>query len=99
MTIVVALRPDVAQEAVPEIPRGLSFREMAEELLLAAKREASSLDALHLFTLRDPTSVGVATIAEVQRQCANFLDYSNLLRALAPHEEFIRQIAAREVRP
>ena len=95
MTNVVAIRPEMETGPVPAVPGTLSFKEMADELLQAAHREASSLDALHFFALYDPSNVGLNTIAEVRRLCAAFYDMSNLLRTLAPHEEHIRQIAAR----
>lgn len=94
MTNVVAIRSDVAP-AAPEMPANMSFLEISALLLRAAQQEAFSLDALHLFALRDPTRIGLTTIGDVQRQCAAYFDMSRLLQALAPHEDFIRAIASR----
>jgi len=94
MTNVVAIRQDM-EPAAPEVPADMTFLEISALLLRAAQQEAFSLDALHLFALRDPTSVGLTTIGDVQRQCAAYFDMSRLLRALAPHEDFIRAIASR----
>ncbi|WP_404291514.1 hypothetical protein ACD578_05310 [Microvirga sp. RSM25] len=95
MTNVVALRTDIEPSPAPEVPSAFTFREMVDTLISTAEQAAFSLNALHQFALRDPTEVGLNTITAVQRECAVYFDLSNLLRALEPHEDFIRQIAAR----
>jgi hypothetical protein len=95
MTNVVALKTEIVPPPAPATPPPFTFREMADALVSGAQQEAFGLEALNMFALRDPTGIGLDTIARVQRQCSVYFDLSNLLRVLAPHEDFIRQIAAR----
>lgn len=79
---------------ISESPPQMSFSEMADKLFRCAEQEAFSLEALNWFALRDPTGIGLGTIAEVRRQCSEFRDISLLLRALVPHEGVVRVMAA-----
>lgn len=79
---------------VPNLPGPLTFHQMAENLLQAAQQEAMGLDALHLWSLREPGSVGLNTIADVQRRCAEYYEMSEFLRAAAPLEPIIRAMIA-----
>lgn len=72
----------------------LSFVQMSAELERAAQQEVFGLEALYLFTLRDPSGVADSTITDVKARSSRFAEMSRLFRALAPHEDKIRALVS-----
>jgi hypothetical protein len=70
----------------------LTFAQMSAELERAAQQEVFGLEALYLFTLRDPSGVSDSTIAEVKARSSHLAEMSRIFRALVPHERTIRAL-------
>ncbi|WP_243368886.1 hypothetical protein [Microvirga solisilvae] len=77
----------------------LTFQQMALELRRAAELEASSLDALELFALRDDTGLTARTMRDVKERCARLVQMSEMMNDLAPHEITVRAMIARGGQP